>query len=136
MIEIRPEEMTPDHVKEIRAALGAHAKSDTSAGLADPMESAHGGVFCRVFEDGEPVAWYVLRSIQHQSTVEAEISLSYGRAGFDLVGAVLPLIEQQCAAFDAIRIETCRKGLIKKLTGAGYQVGGVILRKKRGAECF
>lgn len=130
MIEIRPEAWTEAHAAEVERAFGHHDKSDTSRGLMAPAECVRGGVFCRVWRDGEPVAWYVLRGTQHAHGSEAEIALAHGRADCDLVAEVLPLIEHQCRAFDAIRIETCRPGLIKKLKRIGYSVDAVVLRKR------
>lgn len=130
MIEIRPEPWTDAHIAEVNAAFAQHDKSDTSRGLMAPHECVRGGTFCRVWRDGEPVAWYVLHGAQHAHGSEAEVSLAYGRADVDLVAEVLPLIEYQCRAFDAIRIETCRPGLIRKLKRMGYGMDAVILRKR------
>lgn len=130
MIEIRPEEWTEAHTAEVDRAFGTHAKSDTSRGLMAPAECVRGGTFCRVWRDGEAVAWYVLRGAQYAHGTEADIALAYGRADVDLVAEVLPAIEYQCRAFDAIRIETCRPGLIRKLKRMGYGVEAVTLRKR------
>lgn len=129
-LRIEPQAWTDAVLAEVDAAFGTHAKSDTSRGLMAPAECVAGGTFCRVYRDGEPVAWYVLRGHEHAHGKEAEIALAYGGADIDLVASVLPLIEQQCAAFDAIRIETCRPGLIKKLKRIGYGVDAVVLRKR------
>lgn len=130
-IEIRPEPWTDAHAAEVRAAFGgAHrAKYDTSGGLMSADEGARGGVFCRVFRDGEPVLWYVLVSVQHDSTTEAEIALAHGRADCDLVAEILPLIEHQCRHFDAVTVTTRRPGLIRKLRHAGYGMDAAIMRK-------
>lgn len=130
MIEIRPEDWTEAHMAEVERAFGNHAKSDTSGGLMAPAACVRGGVFCRVWRDGEPVAWYVLRGTQHDYGTEAEIALAHGSADCDLVAEVLPLIELQCRAFDAVTITTRRRGLIKKLRAAGYGMDAVILRKR------
>lgn len=130
-IEIRPEEWTDQHAAEVRAAFAGKAKYDTSGGLMDPVEGVRGGVFCRVFRDGEPVLWYVLVALTHDHTTEAEIALAHGpRGDIDLVAEVLPLIEQQCRHFDAVTVTTRRKGLIKKLQAAGYGMDAVTLRKR------
>ena len=129
-VRIEPQAWTPELLAEVDIAFGTHTKSDTSRGLMAPAECVAGGTFCRVYRDGEPVAWYVLRGHKHAHGTEAEIALAYGGADFDLVDGVLPLIERQCAAFDAIRIETCRPGLIKKLKRIGYGVEAVTLRKR------
>lgn len=131
MIEIRPEPWTEAHAEEVRRAVAARPDIDTGGGLADPAETMRGGVFCRVLSDGVPVLFYVLMPNQYARGAEAEIAFAHGRAGFDLVAEVLPLIEHQCREFDAITIETRRKGLIKKLTAAGYEVAAVKLRKRK-----
>ncbi|KDP85612.1 hypothetical protein CF70_013010 [Cupriavidus sp. SK-3] len=130
MVEIKPEPWSDALLAEVDSAFATHAKSDTSRGLMAPAECVRSGVFCRVYRDGEPVAWYVLRGHKYAHGSEAEIALAHGRADFDLVADVLPLIELQCRAFDAIRIETCRPGLIKKLKRIGYGVDAVVLRKR------
>ncbi|MGY2488519.1 hypothetical protein [Cupriavidus sp. CP313] len=131
MIEIKPEAWTDAHDAEVNAAFAGHAKSDTSGGLLRPTEyRREHGTFCRVWRDGEAVAWYVLMAHLHAETTEVEIALAHGRADFDLVAEVLPLIEYQCREADAIRITTCRPGLIKKLRRLGYRSEAVVLRKR------
>ncbi|WP_427306602.1 hypothetical protein [Cupriavidus sp. H39] len=130
-IEITPEVWTDAHDAEIHAAFHGHAKSDASGGLVKSTEYGRDyGTFCRVWRDGEPVAWYVLMAHCHAETTEIEIALAHGRADFDLVAEVLPLIEIQCRDADAIRITTCRPGLIKKLRRLGYRSEAVVLRKR------
>ncbi|WP_354682650.1 hypothetical protein [Cupriavidus necator] len=132
MIEIKHEPWTPEHAAEVDKAFAGHAKSDASGGLLAPAEYLDTCGFFRVWKDGEPVAWYVLMPHKHAHTLEIEIALAHGRADFDLVAEVLPLIEYQCREADAIRVTTCRPGLIKKLKRAGYRSEAVVLRKKRG----
>ncbi|WP_404993333.1 hypothetical protein [Cupriavidus pauculus] len=129
-IRVEPEEWTEAHDAEVNGAFAGKAKTDTGGGLTDPAACARRGVFCRVYREGEPVAWYVLHGVQHAYGAEAEIVFAHGRADFDLVSEVLPLIEHQCRAFDAVTIVTRRRGLIKKLRAAGYGMDAVILRKR------
>ncbi|MCY1239695.1 hypothetical protein [Cupriavidus oxalaticus] len=131
-IEIKPEAWTQAHDAEVNAAFAGHAKSDASGGLLEPTEYLRDGVFCRVWKEGQPVAWYVVMPHRHAHTLEIEIALAHGRADIDLVADVLPLIEYQCREADAIRVTTCRPGLIKKLKRVGYRCEAVVLRKKRG----
>jgi len=129
-----PEPLDGERMREIRAALDddpvVRAKTDTSGGLVGADQAAAGGVFFRVHADGAPVAWYVLTF----DAAGAWIAVAYGRADFDLVAHVLPLIERQCERFGALSIETKRRGLVKKMRAAGYAMAGrlsdgLLLRK-------
>ena len=117
-----PEPLDGERLREIRAALDddpvMRAKTDTSGGAVGADEVAAGGAFFRVFADGEPVAWYVLTA----GNTGACIALAYGRADFDLVEHVLPLIERQCEGYGVLEMQTKRRGLIRKLRAAGYLV--------------
>ncbi|WP_260432938.1 hypothetical protein [Burkholderia stagnalis] len=135
LIECRPEALDGERLREIRAALdddpAMRVKTDTSGGTVGADEAAGGGAFFRVYADGAPVAWYVLTERRDS---ELCIALAFGRAHFDLVEHVLPLIERQCATFGGLWIETKRRGLAKKLRAAGYREvaqlrDGVQLRK-------
>lgn len=133
MIACRQEPVTPAIVAEVAAAFGgslARAKTDTSGGMVEATDLLAGGNFFRVFADGVPVLFYVLHMRVRGERREAEITLAHGRAGFDLVEHVLPVIERQCAHCHALRIETRRPGLMKKLERAGYARASVILRKE------
>jgi hypothetical protein len=134
MITIRHEPTTDEHRAEVARAFDEsalmRAKTDTSGGMVDGVDCLHNAQFFRVFDDGEPVAFYVLRARQGRAGIDAEITLAHGRAGFDLVGEVLPLIERQCAGCHAMRVETRRAGLMKKLKRAGYRQASVILTKE------
>ncbi|CAG4928273.1 hypothetical protein [Paraburkholderia saeva] len=134
MITLRHEPASDAQRAEVAAAFDTLpfmvAKTDTSGGMVTGVDCLDGGQFFRVYSDGEPVAFYVLRARQGRAGVTAEIALAHGRAGFDLVGEVLPMIERQCAGCKALRIETRRAGLMKKLQRAGYQQASVILTKE------
>jgi hypothetical protein len=133
MITIRHEPTTDEHRAEVAQFDESpllRAKTDTSGGMVHGVDCLANAQFFRVFDDGVPVAFYVLRARQGRAGIDAEITLAHGRAGFDLVGAVLPLIERQCAGCHQLRIETRRPGLMKKLERAGYQRASVILTKE------
>jgi len=134
MITIRHEPTTDAHRAEVARAFDEsplmRAKTDTSGGMVDGVDCLANAEFFRVFDDGVPVAFYVLRARQGRAGIDAEITLAHGRAGVDLVDAVLPLIERQCAGCHALRIETRRAGLMKKLERAGYRKSSVILTKE------
>lgn len=136
MLTIRHEPTTDAHRAEVARAFDTSplmvAKTDTSGGMVSGVDCLDGGQFFRVYSDGEPVAFYVLRAREGRAGVTAEITLAHGRAGVDLVASVLPMIEKQCArgGCNAVRIETRRAGLMKKLQRAGYAQASVILRKE------
>jgi len=73
-----------------------------------------------VYADGEAVALYVLSFSQADSGTEAVVTFAYGRGGIDLCAVVLPLIEQQCSGCAGLGMWTKRRGLVRKLTRAGY----------------
>lgn len=133
-IEIRPETVTERVHGEVAHAFDRspwlRAKTDTSGGMADAVDCLWNALFFRVWADGEAVAFYALRFRKKGDLVHGEITLAHGRAEFDLVRHVLPVIERQCAHCAALRIETKRAGLIKKLEAAGYGRASVILEKK------
>jgi hypothetical protein len=132
MIQCRQEPVTVAIAAEVAAAFGGvtRAKTDTSGGMVEAPDLLAGGNFFRVFADGVPVLFYVLHMRIRGERREAEITLAHGRAGFDLVTHVLPVIERQCAHCHALRIETRRPGLMKKLERAGYEQASVIYRKE------
>ncbi|HDR9314047.1 TPA: hypothetical protein QDB16_000486 [Burkholderia vietnamiensis] len=136
MIALRSETITDAHRAEIAAAFDAEprqrARTDTSDGMVDAADCIGGGTFFRVLDDGEPVAFYVLRLRVRGERREAEIVLAHGRAGFDLVAHVLPMIERQCAMVGcaSVRVQTRRGGLVRKLENSGYSRASVVLRKE------
>lgn len=132
-MEIRPEPWTDAHDAEILTAFSGNTlrKTDTSGGLKPTTEYLRGGVFCRVYRDGEPVMWYVAIAHAYLDAVEVEVALGYGRApGCDLVAAVMPLIEWQCREADSIRVTTRRRGMVRKLERLGYRADAVLMRKR------
>ncbi|WAL84958.1 hypothetical protein OYT13_11430 [Pandoraea sp. XJJ-1] len=132
VIECRAEDITPEVLDEVSAIFSGRTrdKTTTSDGVTAESDVVRGGCFFRVHEDGEPVAWYVLGFTQEAGGVIATVRLAHGRAGFDLVSHVLPLIERQCEGCASLRIETRRPGLIRKLSRAGYRATSVTMRKK------
>jgi hypothetical protein len=138
MLTIRHEPTTDAHREEVAGAFDAspfmRAKTDTSGGMVDGVDCLATSEFFRVLDDGVPVAFYLLRARNGRAGITAEITLAHGRAGFDLVAEVLPLIERQCAGCHAMRIETRRPGLMKKLESAGYRRASVILTKELTCE--
>ena len=124
--------MTAEVLEEIARAFdspAARAKTSTSDGIVAAVDVAQGGHFFRVTADGRPVAFYVLGFHGEAGGVVATVRLAHGRADFDLVENVLPLIERQCHECVQLRMETRRLGLIKKLRAAGYRTTSVTLRK-------
>lgn len=132
VITCTPEPISADVLAEIAQAFdtpAAREKTSTSDGVVDAVDVAQGGHFFRVTADGTPVAFYVLGFHSEAGGVVATVRLAHGRAGFDLVENVLPLIERQCHECVQLRMETRRRGLIKKLRAAGYHTTSVTLRK-------
>lgn len=133
-LEIRTEATTDDVRAEVAAEFDAtpwqRAKTDTSGGRVDAVECLAGAVLYRVLADGEPVAFFVVRIDEGNGRKEARITLAHGRAGFDLVAVVLPIIEAMFSACDSISLQTRRAGLVKKLRTAGYATAAVTLRKE------
>lgn len=134
MITLRAEPITDAIRAEVAAALDGtptmRAKTDTSAGMVDAADCIVGGTFFRVLDDGVPVAFYVLRLRVRGARRDAEILVAHGRAGFDLVEHVVPLIAQQCEAVgcEAVRVQTRRAGLVRKLENMGFSRASVVLR--------
>ena len=133
-VEIRGEAVTDAVRAEVARLLDGDArmrvKTDTSGGMADAVDCLWNALFFRVYADGAPVAFYALRFRKKGALVHGEVTIAHGRAGFDLVRYVLPLIEQQCGHCAALRIETKRAGLMKKLERAGYGHASTILEKR------
>ncbi|KAB0637265.1 hypothetical protein WT29_23345 [Burkholderia stagnalis] len=134
MITLRAEPITDAIRAEVAAALDGtptiRAKTDTSAGMVDAAECIGGGTFFRVLDDGVPVAFYVLRLRVRGARRDAEIVVAHGRADFDLVEHVVPLIKRQCAMVgcEAVRVQTRRAGLVRKLENMGFSRASVVLR--------
>jgi hypothetical protein len=136
VITIEHEHVTDTHRAEVEAAFDSspwlRAKTDTSGGMVDAVDCLKGANFFRVLDDGRAVAFFVLRMHFRGERRAAEVTLAHGRAGFDLVEGVLPLIERMCKGVGCanVRIETRRAGLMKKLERAGYEQASVILSKE------
>lgn len=115
---------------DIMALLERAHAHDTTGGMVHPADylGALPGEFFAVEIDGRLRAAYVL-CVNHWAHGAEGVVAYAGGDGPDLTGQVLPLIEQQFAGVRAVRIETRRRGLIRKLTAQGYRVDGVILRK-------
>ncbi|WP_284894803.1 hypothetical protein [Burkholderia sp. lyk4-R2A-23] len=135
-IAAHAERITDAHRAEVAAAFDVsprdRARTDTSDGMVDAADCLDGGTFFRVLDNGVPVAFYVLRLRVRGERREAEIVLAHGRADFDLVAHVLPLIERQCEMVGcaSVRVQTRRGGLVRKLENCGYSRASVVLRKE------
>ena len=133
-LEIHVEPTTDDIREEVAAAFDAtpwqRAKTDTSGGRVDAVACLDGAVFYRVIADGERVAFFVVRLDEGNGRKEARITLAHGRAGFDLVKIVMPVIEAMFWWCDSVSLQTRRAGLVRKLRAAGYATAAVTLRKE------
>ncbi|RFP36155.1 hypothetical protein [Duganella sp. BJB476] len=79
---------------------------------------AQGATFKIMDEGGAVVAAYVLGAYGSLLWVLA----AAGKAKFDLTAAILNLLEQQGAGFDAVGFRTERGGLVRKALRHGYHV--------------
>lgn len=89
--------------------------------------------FAVTLDTGESVGGYAVRVVDCDAGAVAWIMGAAGRLpGVDLVRETLPAIEWQLQSngIDALSLTTERRGLIRKLTRAGYQVVSVNLRKE------
>ena len=121
-----PEPLDGERLREITRAFDENpllmAKTDTSGGTLVTADEVRGGLFFRVYVDGGPVGFYVLYLHQADGRTEAVITLAYGRAAFDFCTVALPLVEAQCAGCAGLAMLTKRRGLVRKLAGAGYAI--------------
>jgi hypothetical protein len=118
------------------AARAAYARAfderrDTSGGLGDMEACLRGAQLFEVRIAGQIVARYALTEVRRDHGVEVFIVGAAGGAqGYDLVREVTPFIERQCAAADALTINTRRRGLVKKLQAQGWKLDAYVMRKK------
>lgn len=105
---------------------------DTSAG-AERLADLTAGHCFEVLAEGRPVGAYSLQTYEGEGARVAWVMAAAGTLpGVDLVASVLPAIEQQAQALgcNQLGVTTRRRGLIKKLQRHGFQVTGLMLRKK------
>lgn len=89
-----------------------------------------GALLFRASHGGALLGYYVLRADKLERGFDGVIVAAAGRhPDFDLTASIVPLIEQQFKDCRAIRIHTARAGLIKKLSGMGYQPQEFVMRK-------
>lgn len=91
---------------------------------------------CAVFElmDGaEVVGAFAAQVHQYSDGRQITVTAAGGLPGYDLVGVMDAWLTLQAAGpvgATALTCTTRRKGLIKRLQRAGYQVAGYVLRKE------
>jgi hypothetical protein len=120
---------------EARAAYASafDGRCDTSGGLGSLDAALDGAALFDVVAGGVVVGRYALKPMHRAHGTEIFIVAAAGAAaGVDLVASVLPYVEQQCTGSGAARltVNTRRRGLVKKLTGQGWQIDSYVLRKK------
>lgn len=104
---------------------------DTSGGLCSLDEHLQRAQFFEVLHAGAVVARYALAIDGHAHGVEAVIVGAVGGLpGFDLTASVLPHIEAQVKGVRAVKVETRRRALVKKLMQRGYVIDAYVLRKR------
>lgn len=120
----------PCSAAEARAWLLRALRHDTTAGACSQADHEADCAFGLVVDaTGTPCGAYSLRqSGQTLWVMQAGGDLG----GVDLVREVLPGIEQgaRAAGLDQIAITTRRRGLVRKMQRAGYQITGITLRKR------
>lgn len=80
--------------------------------------------------DGRALVYWLLRIDESPEGREGVIVAAGGAAGFDLVAALLPVVEGQFSGVKSIRAHTARPGAAKKiLRHPGWRVSEIILRK-------
>lgn len=114
------------------AALAGLMRLSTDSPNVSLADMCDGSECYEVRADGKPVMHYILRRVQHSNgRFDGFIMAAEGRcAGVDLTGTMVPFMERQLADCDYIEVQTKRRGLGRKLARQGYELGGVILRKK------
>lgn len=116
---------------EVMALLAQACRFDTTGGFVSPADYLRdfGGEVFVVEVDQQVRAAYLLSINGWPGGAEGVVAYAGATPGPDLTRHVLPMIEHQFQGVRAVRIETRRKGLIRRLAGLGYRVDGVILRK-------
>lgn len=107
------------------------ARRDTTGGLGSIDACMDGAELFDIVHGGVVVARYALKTMHRVHGCEVFIVAAAGALfGVDLVGAIAPYIEQQCAGADRLTINTRRRGLVKKLTRQGWTLDSFVMRKK------
>lgn len=121
----------PQPDAEAMALLAQACRFDTTGGFVSPADYLRefGGEVFAVEVDQQLRAAYLLSVNAWPGGAEGVVAYAGATPGPDLTRHVLPMIEHQFQGVRAVRIETRRKGLIRLLSGLGYRVDGVILRK-------
>lgn len=120
-LTIQPATWGPE-VEDCIAGKVPHVPVD----VAREVVEGGGALFQVKAESGALVGYYIL-------TIEGEEGVLYlgvgNEPGFDLTGAIVPVVETQFPGCKAIRIHTRRPGLARKLTAMGYEPE-LVLRKR------
>ncbi|MES2367200.1 MAG: hypothetical protein V4563_15085 [Pseudomonadota bacterium] len=107
------------------------AKRDTTGGLGDMEQCLETAMLFDVVVGGEVVARYALRQVARAKGVEVfVVAAAGGLKGVDLVAAIGPYIERQCATADRLTINTRRPGLVRKMQAQGWTLDSYVMRKK------
>lgn len=123
-------EITPASPHEARAFLRQALAYDTTDGASSQEDHERDCSFCLVLDDaGQPCGAFSLRTVGKTVWI---MQAGGQLAGSDLVKSVLPCIEREARknALGQIAITTRRKGLVRKMQRAGYQITGITLRKR------
>lgn len=125
-------EIPMDEAMRILAPIDT-PKADTALGIMTLPEKLQGCTVFGVSIDGREVGAAALRITEHSGgDVLWIMGGAGGVPGADMVRDVLPEMERTAAhnGCAQVAITTRRKGLVKKMEQAGYEITGYTLRKR------
>jgi hypothetical protein len=120
-------EFRPATVEEVVPFISRAGRFNTSGGEFDPVKVAQIGPAYMLEIEGRQIGAYVLEV--RGAEVRIIAAGAAGEVDFTKVG--LSIIEAQAREHcEYVSFSTKRPGLIRKATKLGYEVAGVIMRKK------
>lgn len=120
-----------DDAARLAYAKAFDSRRDTTGGLGSMNSCFTDAEMFDVVHDGVTIARYALKTVRRENGVEVFVVAAAGHlAGVDLVAALGPYIEQQCAGADRLTINTRRRGLVKKMMRQGWTLDSFVMRKK------
>lgn len=81
-------------------------------------------------QSGAVLGFYILRIDQHAVKTIGVLVAAAGVPGFAFADCLMPLIESQFEGVDEIHQYASRPGMIRKLTGMGWEATHLVMRKK------
>lgn len=111
--------------------LGATMRGAPHLGVND-LEASYirGARLFAVRLEGRAVGYALLSVDVQQYGAEGVIEAAAGRLpGVDMTADLLPLFEAQFRGVKAIRLQTARRGMVRKLERQGYEKTHYVMRK-------